>query len=367
MMKHQALELITLLLVIPLLYSQTTSNDCTQYPPGLSFDQFNEVLDTISEKEFKNGDEKTWYEANCYAWNEAMLLESKFPYLVCDQRGGSNGRDRYEFLRNAFKNVDGDVYNDENPAIITALNTAEYSCFITSVPATDMIQLPAQYGFSGILITPISYYMKIIAGTLSSIADESDNAFITLDSMICPGVLEDLSQVSDVDNLSESILNYILEPNVDTGKSNALEDLFWGQTVAQTDQAKAFLEMAQVALDPNSEQCKALYESLIFQFYRAGTTSAYNAATMMETRFYTSIVQPSDFKECASAIILAMALKPEICSLQVRPTISIKQVNNIEYTYNRGSFGGESSGYKANQSHLHVLVMLIVVGVRFIY
>merc|ERR1711862_762103 len=120
---------------------------------------------------------------------------------------------------------------------------------------------------------------------------------------ICPGVLEDLSQVSEVDNLSESILNYILKPNVDTWKSNALEDLFWGQTVTETDQAKAFLDMAKVSLDPESEQCKELFESLIFQFYRVGSVETYNSATMMETRFYTSFAESSDFKECASAIL----------------------------------------------------------------
>merc|ERR1712125_234534 len=114
-------------------------------------------------------------------------------------------------------NLDENIYNDENPTIMTALNTADYSCFIVSVKAKDARELPAQYGYSGVLVTPISYYMKIVAGTLKSVMNESSNEYTTLDAMICPDVFDGAPGNSQINDFSKSVMNYILEPNIETG------------------------------------------------------------------------------------------------------------------------------------------------------
>ena len=149
-----------------------------------------------------------------------------------------------------------------------------------------------------------------------------------------PGVLEDINDLNKLDHVNKSILDYLLEPNVSTGQSNALKDLYWAQKIAQTDQAQAWLDYANISLNPDSPQCRDLYNSLTFRFYRS-EEGAPNAVTMMETRLYSSYVPSQEyFEDCVYAIILAIALRPQFCSLQARPPIDRAQPSQYYYKYN---------------------------------
>ena len=330
----------------------------------MTLQEFTEILDTVTVDEFKSRNELTWYEANCFTWNKAILMDEKFPFFVCDEQTGKNGRERYEYLQNAFKILDENIYDDENPIIMTTLNTVDYSCFIVSVKAKDMRELPTQYGYTGILVTPISYYMKIVAGT-KSVINESNKEYTTLNAMICPGVLDDSFDVSKIDDLSKSMLSYILEPNMETGESKVLADLFWGQTVTQTDQAKKWLDMASTAFDPNSTECKDFYNSIVFRFY-FGSEEMSNAATILETRLYSSYVPSSQtyIDDCVHAFILAMSLRPEVCSLQVRSNMMARQ-EDYQYAYSVESHA-KSSGYGV-LSTVNTVLLIMLIGFSSLY
>lgn len=77
-----------------------------------------------------------------------------------------------------------------------------------------------------------------------------------------------------------------------------------------------------------------MYNSLTFRFYRS-EEGAPNAVTMMETRLYSSYVPSQEyFEDCVYAIILAIALRPQFCSLQARPPIDRAQPSQYYYKYN---------------------------------
>ena len=80
------------------------------------------------------------------------------------------------------------------------------------------------------------------------------------------GVLKDINDLNKLDDVSKSILDYSLEPNVSTSQSNVLRDLDWAQKIAQTDQAQAWLDCVNISLNPISPQCRDLYNSLTFKW-----------------------------------------------------------------------------------------------------
>ena len=84
---------------------------------------------------------------------------------------------------------DDDEYDNDNPVMIRAINADKFKCFMTSVVAEDMRRLPAEFSYSSdvIKVTPISYYMKILAGTLASVTRESTADYIALYTKVCPG------------------------------------------------------------------------------------------------------------------------------------------------------------------------------------
>ena len=336
--------LLTLQIVLSLIIvinAQTNDNnnnnieDCLKYPPGLTLKEYSKIMNTISLDEFNNQESSVWHEANCFTWQSAMKLEKSFPFLICEGNENSfnNGVNRKNKLRNAFESLDKDKYKDDNLVLITVLNANNLTCFMASAEAKDVRLIPAQPGYSSqnIRINPMSYYMKILVGTLTSVSQESYDNYIPLYTMVCPGILEDLRELDKIDDIDKALKDYLLEPAVDSDQSNALRDLYWAQKVAETDQAQNWLNYAKNTLNPDNEQCKDMIRAATFRFYRSGGKSM-NGVTMMETRLYSSYISDGlYFNECVYAVILAISLKPTFCSVQARPPVKPKQ---YYYQYN---------------------------------
>ena len=60
------LKTVSLSLLYFTLVKAQPTNDCANYPAGLTSQEFTEKLDTITADEFTSEDEASWYKANCF-------------------------------------------------------------------------------------------------------------------------------------------------------------------------------------------------------------------------------------------------------------------------------------------------------------
>ena len=90
-----------------------------------------------------------------------------------------------------------------------------------------------------------------------------------------------------------------------------------------------------------------------------------NAATMLETQLYSSYIQ-TDFSDCAQAFILVLSLRPEVCSLQLRPNMLAKQDGTQHSSLQNMLENGKnkSSGYRT-LSKLNTAILIALLGSSF--
>ena len=319
-LRHVLPRLITIILWNILIWNGEAQTD-TIKPFGINIATFQKYLVTEVESEFNydkfnpESSADLWIQARSFQWERAFDLQKQdrlSPFLVCTNTMNLSGYQRRAEITKDISDP-GSVKIYFSPIY----NRDDETCFIAYLRATIANSIPKQYR-----VQPFIYAMKIVKDSIKTLRDDHpSNPFI--DIGLCPGVYDSLSENISSPNkekfLTEFKKNLIeyLSKNEKTNDAPINNDLFWRHVVTPTNEGTYWIEIVTEAI--NNPLCKYFFDVMHVQFDLSVNTE-YTTPSISVS--FPPNINTVD-KNCVMQLLLALALLPETCSVQVRPKLKL--------------------------------------------
>lgn len=315
----------------------------TLQPPrrtSISYSTFAKILSSELDQQPYDEAEISYMSEMEFSWNETTSqskskdiwdddVEMNLPFLLCTEEQ-HDGVDRAQFIRATLNSTE-----HQPIALEPVYNRAEMSCFITYAAHSQVADLTENSSFgsegelslslsSGIAVSPLTSYMKMRKGTMSSIERMSANDFEgkQLAVGLCPATS---GSSEDAENLGSVILNRIEEMDERRGMRTSLSNFAWTHP--------------DFEFYPNLHQKRSSVHQDRALFWRGvvdeGLSADHGCATMLsdvevEANGHNGVLfhlgtgfasdeSSASSSSCVLSLVAALSTQAEVCSIESVP------------------------------------------------